>query len=82
MVVVNVHLKGNLEYFIERYIKAGYAASKAEVIRMALVQLMEKQDFEDISDDKELEIYLKNVALRKTKPKMRGPVRSAEELLV
>ncbi|MBM3229690.1 hypothetical protein FJZ26_04630 [Candidatus Parvarchaeota archaeon] len=36
MVVVNFKLEGELEKLVERYIKAGYAASKTEVLREAL----------------------------------------------
>jgi len=36
MTIVNVNLQGNLERCIKEHIRAGYAATKAEVIRSAL----------------------------------------------
>ncbi len=80
MVVVNVRLTGELERFVESFMKAGYAASKTEVIRMALLKLKE-QEFEDISDDPELEQYLLDVKSGKIKPKFLKPVSNARDLL-
>ncbi len=36
MAIINVHLDGELEKFVYAFVKAGYAGSKAEVIRAAL----------------------------------------------
>ena len=78
MAIVNVRLTGELERFVENFISAGYAASKTEVIRMGLIRLKE-QDFEDISDDPELERYLLDLKAGKIKPKYRI-VSSAKDL--
>lgn len=80
MVVVNVRLTGELERFVENFMRAGYAASKTEVIRMGLMKLKE-QEFEDISDDPELERYLLDLKSGKIKPKMYGPVKRAADIL-
>ena len=42
MAVINLHLEGELMEFMNEYIKRGYAASKAEVLRAGLRELMEK----------------------------------------
>jgi len=39
MAVINLHLDGELMEFMENYIKRGYAASKAEVLRAGLREL-------------------------------------------
>lgn len=36
MAIVNVHLDGELDRFLNEFVKSGYAGSKAEVIRAAL----------------------------------------------
>jgi len=80
MAIVNVRLTGELERFVENFIRAGYAASKTEVIRMGLIRLKE-QEFEDVSDDQELEQYLLDVKSGKIKPKFLKPVSRAKDLL-
>ena len=47
MTVVNVNLRGKLEKFIEDYISEGYAMTKAEVIRIALINLMKEKEYDD-----------------------------------
>ncbi|MFA5930317.1 MAG: ribbon-helix-helix domain-containing protein [Candidatus Micrarchaeia archaeon] len=42
MAVVNLHLDGELMEFMNEYIKRGYAASKSEVLRAGLRELMVK----------------------------------------
>ena len=68
MTVVNFQLGGELEKKVQRYIKSGYATSKAEVIRVALTSLEVPVEFEDVSDDPELERYLLDVQSGKIKP--------------
>jgi|GEM_PF-1973683 len=80
MSIVNVRLTGELERFVENFIGAGYATSKTEVIRMGLIKLKE-QDYEDISDDPELEQYLLGIKSGKIKPKFLNPVKNAKDLL-
>jgi Arc/MetJ-type ribon-helix-helix transcriptional regulator len=80
MTVVNVKLTGELESFVDAYIRSGYATSKTEVIRMGLIKLKE-QEHEDISDDPELEKYLMDIKSGKIKPKMYGPVKRAADIL-
>lgn len=48
MAVVNVHLNGELEMFVNTYIKRGLASTKAEVMRQGILSLMknEPSDFE------------------------------------
>lgn len=43
MSIVNFKLEGELQAFVEDMRKKGYAASKTEVIRMALINLKEKE---------------------------------------
>ncbi|MFH0817837.1 MAG: hypothetical protein V1909_04345 [Candidatus Micrarchaeota archaeon] len=69
MTIVNFHLQGELEKKVKRFIRAGYATSKAEVIRSALSSLHEPQAYEDISDDPDLGNYLKGIRGGKIKPK-------------
>lgn len=71
---------GDLEKLIKDYIKRGRATSKAEVVRMGLNKLMDEIDFEDVSDDPELEKYLKDVESGKIDPKMSGPYKNSDEL--
>ena len=80
MTVVNVKLTGELERFVETFIRSGYATSKTEVIRMGLIKLKD-QGYEDVSDDSELEHYLLDVKSGKIKPKMHGPVKRAADIL-
>ena len=40
MAVINLHLNGELMDFMNEYIKRGYAASKAEVLRAGLRELI------------------------------------------
>ncbi len=47
MTVINLHLDGELMEFMESYIKRGYAASKAEVLRAGLRELKMKMPSED-----------------------------------
>jgi len=77
---IALNVTGDLEKVVNNYIKRGKATSKAEVVRMGLNKLIE-DDFEDISDDFELEKYLKNVQSEKIKPKFRGPIKSLKELM-
>ncbi|MFA5108207.1 MAG: hypothetical protein WC492_01590 [Candidatus Micrarchaeia archaeon] len=42
MPIVNFKLEGEMLSFVEEYIKAGYATSKAEVIRLALLKMLEE----------------------------------------
>ena len=49
MTIVNVNLRGELEKFIESYIQAGYASTRAEVIRIGLNKLREEE--KNISDE-------------------------------
>jgi len=80
MTIVNVRLTGELESFVEKFIKSGYATSKTEVIRMGLIRLKE-QEFDDVSDDFELKQYLKEIKEGKVKPKFLKPVSNANDLL-
>lgn len=80
MAVVNVKLTGELEKFVESFIRAGYATSKTEVIRMGLIKLKE-QVYEDVSDDPELEQYLLDVKSGKIKPKYHGPYKDLKHLM-
>jgi len=43
MPIVNFKLKGELLKFVKQYINSGYASSKAEVIRIALIKLKEEE---------------------------------------
>ena len=61
--------------------RAGYATSKAEVIRTALAHLNEPQRYEDLTDDPELENYLKDVQKGKVKPKFVGTDSDIKKLL-
>ena len=81
MTIVNLRLSGELEHFVERLIRAGYATSKAEVLRMGLIGLKEKQQFEDISDDPALEKYLKDVKAGKVRTKIVGKNADLKRLL-
>ena len=47
MTVINLHLEGELMDFMESYIKRGYAASKAEVLRAGLRELKMKMPSAD-----------------------------------
>lgn len=47
MAVINLHLEGELMDFMESYIKRGYAASKAEVLRAGLRELKMKMPSAD-----------------------------------
>lgn len=78
MVVINLKLTGALERKLHRFIKHGYATSKAEVLRMGLRELPE---YEDISDDPELEQYLLDVKSGKIKPKIVGTGSDLRKLL-
>ena len=78
--VLNVRLDGELENLINSYIHRGLAASKVEVIRMGLNKLRE-EDYEDISDDPELEKYLMDVQSGKIKPKFVGKNKDLDKLL-
>lgn len=80
MAVVNVKLTGELERFVETFIRSGYATSKTEVIRMGLIKLKERE-YEDVSDDPELEQYLRDVKSGKIKPKYLGPYKDLKHLL-
>jgi Arc/MetJ-type ribon-helix-helix transcriptional regulator len=73
MTTLNFRLTGELEKKVQRYIKAGYATSKVEVIRAALSRLEEPVQYEDISDDPELEQYLLGVKSGRIKEKFSGP---------
>lgn len=42
MTIVNVHLDGELERFVNEFVRSGYAGSKAEVIRAALREYEQK----------------------------------------
>ncbi len=48
MAVVNVHLAGDMEIFVNQRISRGLAATKAEVMRQGLLSLMvhEPSDYE------------------------------------
>ncbi|MFH0927719.1 MAG: hypothetical protein V1822_04020 [Candidatus Micrarchaeota archaeon] len=72
-------LTGDLEKLVSDYIKKGRATSKAEVVRIGLNKLFE-ENYDDISDDPELENYLKDVKSGKLKPKMSGPFKNTDEL--
>ena len=80
MSIVNVHLSGDLEMFVEKYIKRGMASTKAEVIRQGLIRLKKEESFEDISDDPELAEYLRGIKSGK-KPKLLGPVKNLGQLI-
>ena len=80
MAVVNVHIEGELDRFVQKRIHLGYATSKAEVIRQGLIKLKNDEDVEDISDDPELEKYLLDIQNGKIKPKMSGPYKNSDEL--
>ena len=80
MTIVNVRLTGELENFVENFIRSGYATSKTEVIRMGLIKLKE-QEFDDVSDDLELGQYLRGIRGGKVKPKFLKPVSNARDLL-
>jgi len=80
MVVVNFDLRGDLENKVKRYIKKGYASSKAEVMRIALSNLREPGT-EDISDDPELMEYLLAVKKGKIKPRFVGSNSDLKKLL-
>ena len=69
---VNMVLSGELEHLVRDFIQKGYATSKAEVLRMGLFQLMQKEEFEDISDDPELYAYLLAVKEGRIKQKITG----------
>ncbi len=81
MTVVNFRLQGELEKKVNRYIRAGYATSKAEVIRTALANLNDPHRYEDISDDPELGNYLRGVRSGKIKPKIVGTDSDIKKLL-
>ena len=82
MAMINVRLEGELEKFVQDFIRAGYAASKTEVIRMGLLKLMgERRGYEDISDDPELEAYLMDVKKGKIKLVSAGKNLDFEKLL-
>ncbi|HIH30468.1 TPA: hypothetical protein HA243_03645 [Candidatus Micrarchaeota archaeon] len=81
MTMVNFDLGGALEKYVLKRIRMGYATSKAEVIRSALVRSMQQDDFEDISDDPELEKWLMDVKSGKIKPKFLGPVKDLKHLM-
>ncbi|VVB66397.1 Uncharacterised protein [Candidatus Gugararchaeum adminiculabundum] len=81
MVVVNLHLKGKLEKLVNRYVSSGYAASKAEVLRMGLRKLADSNDFEDVSDDPELQKLLLGIKTGKIKPRFKGPVSSVDQMV-
>ena len=72
MVVVNFRLEGALEQKVGRFIRSGYATSKAEVIRLALSSLGEPVEYEDISDDPALESHLRAIKSGKVQPKFVG----------
>jgi len=80
MVVVNVHLSGDLETFVNGYINRGRAATKAEVIRQGILMLMSRQ-YEDISDDPEMEKMLLEEKSGKRKFKFLGKVSNAKDFL-
>ena len=80
MTIVNVRLTGELENFVEKFIRSGYATSKTEVIRMGLIRLKE-QEFDDVSDDPELGQYLREIKEGRVKPKFLKPVSNARDLL-
>ena len=69
---VNMVLSGDLERLVQDFIQKGYATSKAEVVRMGLLQLLQKRDFEDISDDPELFNYLLAVKEGRIRQKITG----------
>lgn len=69
---VSIILDGELEKFVHKQIKDGYAASKTEVLRNGLVKLKYDAEHEDISDDPELMYYLLGVKLGHIKPKIVG----------
>ncbi len=81
MTTVNFRLQGELEKKVERYIKSGYATSKAEVIRAALTNLGEPERYEDISDDPELMQYLRDLRRGKIKSKIVGSDTDIQKLL-
>ena len=81
MTMVNFDLGGALEKYVLKRIRMGYATSKAEVIRSALTRSMQQDEYEDVSDDPELEKWLMDVKSGKIKPKFLGPVSSAKDLL-
>lgn len=81
MVVVNFRLEGFLAKKVERYIRTGCAASKAEVIRIALTQLTDPLIYEDISDDPEMVKYLLALKTGKIKSKIVGTDSNLKKLL-
>ncbi len=83
MTIVNLRLTGDLERLVDSYLAHGYAASKAEVLRMGLLALKRENpdEFEDISDDPELEQELRAMNAGKLKPKMLGPVSNVRDIL-
>ena len=81
MTIVNIHLTGELEKEVMDYMRRGYATSKAEVVRMGLISLLKNErKYEDVSDDPELEKYLKDLKSGKIKPKYKGPYKTSGEL--
>jgi len=80
MTIINLRLTGELERFVSDFIRSGYAASKTEVLRMGLIKLKEGE-YEDISDDAELEQYLIDVKRGAIKPKYSGPHRNLKHLM-
>ena len=80
--VMNYNLNGDLENFVNLLIIKGYATSRSEVIRMGLISLKEKNilGYEELSDDPELEQYLKDVKSGKIKTKFKGPIKNLKEL--
>ena len=83
MTIVNLRLTGDLEQLVDYYLAHGYAASKAEVLRMGLLALKKENpvEYEDISDDPELEAELRAINSGKLKLKMLGPVKNVRDIL-
>jgi len=48
MTTLSIPLPSNLEEFVERSVKNGYAPTKAEVVRKALRRLEEEQAINDV----------------------------------
>lgn len=78
---VSIILDGQLEKFVNHYIKDGYATSKTEVLRMGLIKLKKEEEFEDISDDPELYDYLLKRKKGLIKPKIVGGYKELKEIL-
>jgi len=69
MAIINVHLDGELEKFVREFVKAGYAGSKAEVIRAALREYEQKNKIKNV--DKEQIKILRNENLKMVEERLK-----------